>query len=83
MWFLIYTWEGAKRQGRILKGFLMFHTSVMAMGTRKTTKNGGEGVCPFCKGSYFCMSENKNTKNIRYLSSWYDLKKKKHIKCLN
>lgn len=41
MWFLIYTWEGAKRQGRILKGFLMFHTSVMAMGTRKTTKNGG------------------------------------------
>ena len=47
MWFLIYTWEGAKRQGRILKGFLMFHTSVMAMGTRKTTKNGGEGVCPF------------------------------------
>ena len=41
----------------------------MAMGTRKTTKNrvgsggvaGGE-ICPFWKGSYFCMSENKNAK---------------------
>lgn len=55
----------------------MFHTSVMAMGTRKTTKNGGEGVCPFWKGSYFCMSENKNTKKeykVFILMVW--LKKK-------